>query len=184
MPINNHVYTDTPWDTQTRARAAAVKRLDMWPYPWAHMPIDGRPFSRRGSVVAPAFGVGNQVTLAEYEIPPGYMGVITHVFALYVGTGYIEGAGFVVWDIDLNTPLGTTPSAGYALPDYAAFTMSLGDAKYPWPLAGGWVADEGETVRVKGRTVATVTVGGNTRLLGGVLGWIWPSQKQYTGAGR
>lgn len=182
MPAN-----PTPYETQSRARTAAVTRGAQWPYPWVDMPIDGRPFSRRGNFQAPAFGAGNQITLASFEVPMGYNAVVTHLFTGYFGTtaggAWVNGTGTVFWSVDVNTPLGASPVAGYGLPDYALFDLSIGNAAYPWPVSGGWVLEDGDVIRVKGYTVATVDVGAGTALYGGVIGWVWPSQKG-TGVGR
>lgn len=174
---------ETPVENQQRARAVANANRNDWPYPWAYMPQDGRPFSRRAAVATPAFGAANRVTLATYEVPTGYMGVLVNVLAFYAGTGFINGSGDIVWDIDVNTPLGVSVVGGYALPDYSAFTLSLGNAIQPWPLDGGWVLGEGDIVRVKARTVATVGTGAPNFLYGGLMGWVWPVQSRHGRAG-
>jgi hypothetical protein len=171
---------DSPWDVQNKSRAitAAMARQDNWPYPWAYMPPGGRPFNRAGSVAAPNYNVGNmvEITGTRYEVPAGYMGVITGLWWQYVGTGFVNGSGNVVVSVTVNQPLGLTSLAGYSLPDYNNMVVALGDASYPWPVAGGWVLDEGNVVRMTAYTVATVGQGAPNYVLGGVLGWIWPSQ--------
>lgn len=177
MSNQNHIEQFSPYELQIRTRAAAESRGAQWPYPWTYMPQDGRPYSRRGSVAAPAFTIANQVTIAEMEIPNGYMGVLTWIYAFYAGSGFVNGSGDVVFTVDVNTPLGTSPFQGYGLPDYSAFTMALGSANNPWPLPGGWVLNEGDVVRVKAYTVGTVGTGAPNYVHGGLLGWTWPSQK-------
>lgn len=171
---------ESPWDAQnkSRAMAQAAARQDQWPYPWAWMPPGGRPFSKVGSLAAPNYGAGNValITGVEYEVPAGYMGVISHLFWQYVGTGYVNGSGNVVVSVTVNQPVGLTSAAGYGLPDYNAMVVSVGDAQFPWPVPGGWVLDEGNVVRMTAYTVATVGQGAPNYVLGGVLGWIWPSQ--------
>lgn len=168
---------NTPWENQNRARAVAQDRVDKWPYPWVHMPENGRPFNRVGSVVAPAFGDVNQVAVTgvQYEVPAGYVGVLRGLFWQYVGTGFVNGSGNVVVTVDVNTPLGTTPATAFNLPDYSNMVVAIGDANYPWPVDGGWFLREGDMVRMKAYTVATVGTGAGNYVLGGVQGWVWPS---------
>lgn len=174
--VQSRLAAITPWELQDRARAAAIERQDQWPYPWVYMPPGGRPFNARGSLVAPAYGAGNQAVVTSYEVPAGYMGVLTHLFWQYIGTGFVEGSGTIVATVDINTPLGVSAVDGYSLPDFADMTLSVGDQKYPWPIPGGWVADEGQILRLKAYTTATVTVGAGNYIHGGLLGWIWPAQ--------
>lgn len=176
MELENRLAVQVPWESQNRARAAAISRQDAWPYPWVFMPPGGRPFNRRGSLVAPAYGAGNQAVVTSFEVPAGYQGVLLNLFWQYVGTGFVQGSGTIVTTVDINTPLGVAALGGYTLPDFANMTLSIGDNTYPWPVDGGWVLDEGQVVRMKSYTTATVTVGAGNYIHGGLLGWIWPAQ--------
>lgn len=162
-----------PAQSQLMAQFTRDGRKDQYPYPWEHMPSSGRAFNKRGSIEAPAFGAANQVVIATLTVPAGYRGVLRKVFTGYQGTGFLNGLGFVVWDIDINTPLGVT-NGGYSLPDFAAMTLALGSTVYPWPVEGGWLLNEGDTVRVKAYTDNTVGVGPGAVVFGGLLGWLWP----------
>lgn len=168
---------NTPWENQNRSRAVAYDRIEKWPYPWVYMPENGRPFSRVGSVAAPAYDAANQVlvTGVQYEVPAGYMGVLCALFWTYVGSGWTNGSGDVVATVDVNTPLGTSPATAYNLPDYYNMVVGLGDSRYPWPIPGGWILREGDVVRMKAYTVGTVGTGAPNYVLGGVQGWVWPS---------
>ena len=171
---------DSPWEAQNKSRAMieAAWRQDNWPYPWVYMPPGGRPFNRVGSVAAPAHGAGNVVlvTGVQYEVPAGYTGVLTGLFWQYVGTGFVNGSGNVVASVTVNTPVGVTSVAGYGLPDYNAMSVAVGGADYPWPVTGGWVIEGGNVLRMTAYTVATVGVGAPNFVLGGLMGWVWPSQ--------
>jgi hypothetical protein len=162
-----------PAQSQLMAQFTRDGRRDEYPYPWCHMPSNGRAFNKRGAVEAPAYDAANQVVIATLVVPAGYRGVLRKVFTGYSGTGYAVGSGFVVWDIDINTPLGVV-GGGYSLPDFAAMTLPLGGVAYPWPLEGGWLLSEGDTVRVKAYTVSTVGVGPGAVVFGGLIGWLWP----------
>jgi hypothetical protein len=167
----------TPWETQNRARALAADRAAEWPYPWVHMPQNGRAFNRVGSVEAPPYGDANTVVVtgAVYTVPVGYVGVLTGLFWQYVGTGFVNGSGNVIVTIDVNTPLNTGGVTAYNLPDYSNMRVALGLPAYPWSVSGGWMLDDGDTVRVKAYTVATVGVGAPNYVLAGLQGWIWPN---------
>jgi hypothetical protein len=167
----------SPYEAQVRATAKAAGRQDQWPYPWEFRAEDGRGYCVRGSVAAPAFGAVNQVLIAEYEVPAGFIGVLRHLWCQYVGTGYVEGSGNVVFTVDINTRLGVT-TEGYLLPYFGTIAGQLGSNVTPFPLDGGWMLDEGDVVRLKGYTVGTVSVGAPNYVLGGLMGWIWPTAQQ------
>lgn len=181
LELTRRMGLETPYENQRRARAVAVANRNDWPYPWAYMPVDGRPFNRVGSVVSPAFDAANQVlvTGCEYTIPTGYAGVLGALWWEFVGSGFVRGSGDVVATVDVNTPVGVSVVGGFVLPDYGSMVVPLGAAATPYPVLGGWVLSEGDTVRLKAHTVATVGTGAPNFVVGGLQGWVWPLQGRH-----
>lgn len=144
------------------------------PYPWIAIPPGGRSFYRPGSFPAPAYGT--QIEVCAYEVPEGREGVLMDIMNLYsdAGASFIEGSGDILWDYDVNIELGNVNPSGYWLADYYHIKTALGDLQQPWPVRGGIRLKQGDIVRQKVTTVATVTVGSPAFVHGALLGWTWP----------
>jgi hypothetical protein len=158
-----------------RAGAAA----NAWPYPWVWAPPGAVSFFAHGSFAAPAYGANNQIVLCEYDVKQGWEGVLTDVMVIYSdpnGT-WIEGSGDILFDIDIDRPLGNPLSTGRFLPDYHSILTQLGDLQQPWPVRGGWRMKQDETYRVKAQTVQNVTIGSPAFMHGALLGWVWPMSR-------
>lgn len=157
--------------------ANSARHIEEWPFPWEQMPPDGRVFNAmsNAAVDAPAYGAANQVVVCSYAIPAGFTACIKAIMRSYSGSGWVEGSGDIVWDIDVDRPLGASPIIGWGLPDYTANIFSLGSPSLgPWKVPGAIIVQSG-TIRMKARTVANVTVGAPNYLVGTLIGWIYPS---------
>jgi hypothetical protein len=144
-----------------------------WPFPWLQEAADGRHFNEQGSIEAPALGV--QGTILEYEIPDGFSAAIHSIMRAYIGSGFIEGSGSILWDLDVDRELGALPIIGYTVPSYAFNKFSLGNPiQGPWKLPGPIIIDSG-IIRLKATSISDISVGAPNYMVGAILGWIYPS---------
>lgn len=154
----------------TQKLANSARSLYDWPFPWEQMPPDGRPVNIHGAV-QPAAAYGDETQILQFEIPFGSCLVLRHLMHTYIGTGWTEGTGDVVFTIDVDRP--ANESGGWVLGDYYQVPYSYGSpANGPWPVPGGLVIESG-IVRYKGTAVANVSKGANDRFVAALKGWLW-----------
>ena len=65
--------------------------------PWVVPPVGSDPFDATG--VATVDVVGGQVTILTLLVPYGYDGVIKRFYHNYLGAGYVDGSGTLIWRI-------------------------------------------------------------------------------------
>ena len=81
-----------------------------------YMPPDGTAFNEATYINLPA--IGAQEVVVEYDVPDGRNGVIFWIANNFVGGGFVDGSGSVIWSFEqdgvplvglehLNTSLGT-----------------------------------------------------------------------------
>lgn len=148
-----------------------------WPYPWEYVPEDGQEFEVFNSVAAPAYGTANRTTVCTYQVPIGFAGVLKAFMCTASVTGFIQGSGSVVWNIDVNVD-SSTLVAGYSAAGYETIKTDRGSFERLWPVYPGQSLRYrgGETLRLKVRTVDTVGTGAPNYMHGCLKGWIWPEQ--------
>jgi hypothetical protein len=95
---------------------------------WIDPPNDWQNIDQLAYGLLPA--IGATVVILSFQVPLGYNGVINRVACNFVGGGWVEGSGDVVWKIlvDGGTPPGAT--------SYANIVASLGSPANPVPISG------------------------------------------------
>jgi hypothetical protein len=132
-----------------------------------YMPPDGIPFDYTAYVATPAVGV--VAAVVQFTVPEGFHGVIKKVGNVYVGTGFIEGSGSLVWQIQQN---------GGVVRNYDNILASLGTVTQPGELAGSILIFEQQVVTLQVNNVSLVA--GGTQVGGRLGGWFFP--KEYLNA--
>lgn len=133
--------------------------------PWVEPPENFEGFDLVQAILTPDVGSGDLVVLA-YAVPRGYDGVIKGLLHNYVGSGFQQGAGGIVWRLAVN---------GRWVRHYDSMLVTFGSPEYPRPIAG---------VRIYENQVISYVVnvaGGNgllyskeTQIVCGISGWLWP----------
>ncbi len=98
------------------------------PYQYGSL-VSGTRFYKQVVIPCPIAAAGDVIAL-NFTVPVGYDSVITGIIASYLGTGFFEGSGDLVFRIKLNRR--------YAK-DLGRITTSLGTLQTPYPtqvLAG------------------------------------------------
>ncbi len=125
------------------------------------MPPDGISFDPTAYIALPAIGVTS--TVVSFTVPDGYHGIIKRLGNVYVGTGFIEGSGSLIWQLLSNAGV---------IRNYDNILASLGLVSNPKDVGGGVFVHEGELVVLQVNNVS-LAVGGAT--VGGRLsGWFFP----------
>jgi hypothetical protein len=96
--------------------------------PWIYPPTNWENIDQDNYVLVPA--IGSTVVIISYVVPPGRNGVINKVANNFVGGGWVEGTGDIVWRILVD---GTPPPGATS---YDSILASLGNPASPTGVAG------------------------------------------------
>lgn len=128
------------------------------------MPPDGIPFDPTAYIGTPA--VGNIAAVVQFTVPEGFYGVIKKVGNVYIGAGFVEGSGSLVWQILQN---------GGVVRNYDNIVSSLGTVSAPGELAGAILLEELALVVLQVNNVGLVA--GGTQVGGRLGGWFFPKYR-------
>lgn len=128
--------------------------------PHLYQPVTGLPFNPSTYITIPAIGV--TATILQRTVPNGYYSVINQLGNNFVGGGFVDGSGALIWQLTLdNVPY----------PNFEAIIASLGNPANP-SLIGAVTARERQIIRLTVQNVSVVTAG---QLIGGRLsGYDYP----------
>lgn len=128
--------------------------------PWLYQPVSGLPFNPTSYVALPA--IGADATIVQYVVPAGQNGVIVQMGNNFVGGGFVDGSGSIIWRLLID-------DAPY--PNFGAIIASLGNPAAP-SYIGSVRLFEKQKVQLIVRNVSIVVAG---QLVGGRLsGWSYP----------
>lgn len=111
-----------------------------------------------------------QADIISFTVPQGYNGIINGVANNYVGGGWIEGSGAVIWQILVD---GAPPPGAVS---YGSILGSLGSPANPTRIAGFRIT-ENQVVTVVAQNVSITPVSG--QLVGArLLGYLYPTSEE------
>jgi hypothetical protein len=96
--------------------------------PWIYQPVNWENVDQINYALVPA--IGSTVTIISYVVPPGRNGIINKVACNFVGGGWVEGSGDIIWRILID---GTPPPGATS---YDSILASLGGPSQPTGIAG------------------------------------------------
>jgi hypothetical protein len=109
--------------------------------------------------------IGAQANVISFPVPPGYNGIINAVANNFVGGGWVEGSGNVIWQILVDG----APPPGSS--NYSKILGSLGLPANPTKIAGFRVT-QNQTLTLVVQNVNIVVAG---QVSGGrFLGYLYP----------
>lgn len=114
---------------------------------------------KTGSIALPAAGTGLDTLVLDWTVPVNHWATVSHLVAVYNGTGYVPTSGDLTFRLRLNQ---------WWVKDYAAISHPLGSNPRPMKLPG-----DGFRLRSNQRVRAYVNmaVGAEARLNGGRVLW-------------
>lgn len=138
----------------------AVPRLPVTNF----MPAEGEEFRPHAYVPLPA--IGASAVVVQFTVPLGKNGIINRLANVFVGGGFQEGQGGVIWKLfsDFNT--GNVGQGGVVIPNFDNIVASLGSVSNP-ALLNGLRVKESNVVTLQVTNVNIVLAG---QFIGGLLG--------------
>jgi hypothetical protein len=137
-----------------------------WDEDYHALPAGAVPFLVQGSILTPAPSAGD-VLVCQGRVPYGYDALLMAIYQQYVGPGFAQGSGDIVWRIRRNQVwLKTLGNMPYA----------MGSPRNAVPLTQGELMFSGTQffhfVNVPNLSGAIQI--GSSRILCGMLGFYWP----------
>lgn len=146
----------------TDAPSIKISRLPAWIFPT----VNSIAFDNAGDIVIPAIGV--ESTVFSFQVPQGFNGVIKEIANVFIGGGFTDGSGNILWRVLQNSQ---------AVRGKEAILNSLGSVAQPSRIGGGGFIRilENDIIAL---TVANVAVVVSGQLIGGRLsGWFYPKDE-------
>lgn len=147
------------FDDDTEAPAQPLSEIIRLPVT-NFMPDRGVEFSKAAYVAIPA--VGASAVVVQFRVPEGQNGMINRLANVFVGGGFTEGQGGIVWQVYQDF----TPGGGVVAPDFDNIVASLGSVANPSTLNGIRIK-ENQLVTLLVKNVSIVVAG---QFIGGRLG--------------
>jgi hypothetical protein len=128
-----------------------------------YCPPDGLSFDPAAYIPLPAIGV--TATVVSFVVDDGFIAALRVMGNVFVGLGWTEGSGALVWQLLDN---------GSVVRNYDNIVASLGSVQNPRPIGGGGgvLVQEGHTVALTLQNVS-LNVGG-AQVGGRLGGWYIP----------
>jgi len=153
VPLNFREATDNREDFPVRPNYPALP-------PHLYQPATGLPFNPSTYVTIPSFGA--QATILDFFVPNGYQGVINQMGNNFVGGGFVDGSGNLVWQLLVD---------GQPYPNFENIIASLGNPSTP-SVIGAVQLKERQHVQLIVKNISVVVAG---QLIGGRLsGYYYP----------
>jgi hypothetical protein len=124
------------------------------------MPDRGVEFRKAAYIAIPV--VGAQATVVQFQVPEGMNGMINRLANVFVGGGFTEGQGGIVWQVFQDFTVG----GGTVAPDFDNIVASLGSVNNPAALNGIRIKEK-QLVTLLVKNVSVVVAG---QFIGGLLG--------------
>lgn len=157
-PTTRDVINSLPMPVDPNAQPG---QLPIWLYP----PVNWENIDQLAYVNLPA--IGATATIISFTVPIGRNGIINKVANNFVGGGWVEGSGDVVWRIlvDGGTPPGAT--------SYDNILGSLGSPAQPVGISGFRIF-ENQVITVVAFNSAIVVAG--QKVGARLLGYLYPRE--------
>lgn len=131
--------------------------------PWIDPPVEFNPIDQLNYIPVPA--IGATATVVQFQVPPGYNGIILSYANNFVGGGWTGGSGAIVWQILRDTA---------AIKGYNNIVDSLGSPAAPTRHPSGFRVFENQIIAIVVKNISIVVAG---QLTGGrLLGYFYPTR--------
>jgi hypothetical protein len=124
-----------------------------------------------------SLNAGAQAVIGAYTVPVGMYFIWKWLIQVYIGAAtWIPGDGNIIWQIDVDEPLGATPRQGYLVNGWQASKLPYGGYNSglyaPWELEEPEFLEPNSVLRSKAKIVnAVISAGQLVTVFGGSL---WP----------
>lgn len=125
-----------------------------------YMPAEGREFRYAADVGIP--NQGASAIVVQFKVPQGFNGFINRLKAVYVGGGFEEGQGLIIWTLYQDFQQSTV------MPGFNNITAAIGGPNGPEVMNGLKVKqNQLVTLQVSNSNPGVVPAG---QLIGGIIG--------------
>ena len=135
-----------------------------YPYPWLYPPPGAKSFDFKNQLPLPAIGATG--TIISFQVRPKYNGIIRAYGNDFVGAGWTDGSGALIWQILHGN--GQEP-----VQYYNAIVSSLGSTSQPFYHPYGVRVLENEIINFTVKNVSIVVSGGQL-VRARLAGWFYP----------
>lgn len=151
--------------TSVTVETTGQNRFEIQP-PYLTMPETGRPFHFQEAIACPAAGT-DDFPVVSFFVPLGWKASIKAVANAFIGTGFDEGSGDLIWRIDIDQAY---------MPGFERITTSLGTINDSRDLRAPLIAQGGQLVRYTVSVSATAPfgTGSASRILCCFDGYFYP----------
>jgi len=137
--------------------------------PQVFPPVNSIPFDNAGDIIIPAVGV--ESVIFSFPVPKGHNGVIKEIGNVFIGGGFTDGSGAIVWRVRQNQQ---------AVRGKEAVINSLGSIAIPSRVGGGGFIRILENDVVDMTVLNTAIVPGGQVIGGRLSGWFYPKTQDPT----
>lgn len=131
------------------------------------MPAEGREWYERASIITPAINPAPGQLVLDFLCPVGYRGLLYGITNLYLGTGFVQGSGDLIWRLQIGNAW---------VKDMGNMLYMLGAVGQPFPFADQYYVEPQQRVRMYVQTVnasGAIQVG-VARMVMELQGWWMP----------
>jgi hypothetical protein len=144
----------------------AIRKMPPWLFPTA----SSRNLIQANAIAIPAVSAGVFTDIVSFKVDPGKNGVIKWFANQYVGSGFTDGSGSIIWRLSIDR---------VAVPGFENIIVSLGTNQIPREVAPVRLF-AGRTVRLQVTNVSIVPAG--QIIEGSIAGWLYPKDEEPPGA--
>jgi len=134
-------------------------------YPWIFLPPGFESFDLTGSIATPTTTA--QATVLELAVPEGWDGIVNKIANVFIGTGFIEASGDLVWQILYNS--------NQPVKNYGAITTTFGSVAQPRDISG-FIVRSKQTIQYRVTNTVAPTLSGGSYIYCTLSGYFWRSQ--------
>lgn len=151
---------------QDESVSAVVVGLPNWVFP----SMNAVAFDNAGDIVIPAVGVESPIF--QFQVPRGMNGVMKEIANAFIGGGFTDGSGAIVWRVLQNNQ---------AMRGKENVVNSLGSVANPSRIGGGGFMriSENDLIQMVVLNVSVVPAG--QIIAGRLSGWFYPKDEDPTG---
>lgn len=151
---------------------ARGKPVDTTPW-WLCPPFNARRVFEVGSVLSPTVLAGETLVCA-FQVPSGLEFAWTDIVIDFAGANWIQGAGEVTFQVDVNNPVGGAPQ-GYPVQGINGHSLLLGAFQVaPWPFRKAELLESEDIARIKVTNVSFGSTGAPNFFNAAIIGWTRP----------
>jgi len=125
-------------------------------------------FFERGKLITPADGGLANWAVVQFSVPTGYFGLILGYYCNYMGTGFVQGSGDIVWRLRVGNAW---------MRNMGDLRFAVGSLSNPFsvPLMQLLQSDDSITFAVNVPNLSGLIQTGTAYILCGLQGWYYPN---------